>query len=1202
MAETPRLSPKPSQSMLGALLSTAAFALKATSHANTETPQDDAYTRRLLFPELAFIDRLSDESRLAHDDALLSALRSNPSTDALGCLDLKSPRDVRIIVAQDASGVHPKMIIYDSNALTSTLPRPAARIPSAQRHRMPLPVQPHPASFAEVPAGLRKPSLEAAGSYAEESAPSSAFELPRRRDVNAVHTQDTTESVGEMRLLLDCIFGTTPLSYRGDSTKLHVFPSEDRTSARPTSSRSPLVREGSGSWGRAEGRRKSQLSHSFTASDLSKAEALAMTAALSSSKSTEKRTVLLTRTFAVNLPDFVAVPQAEEKEHHSWAGPSLVKSPSSKRPKQRRAPMYAVAIILQIPVATPAHLSSLHDAACLSSPSPRRTSFEGNRPSSLSSEPGSRPGSFFLDPPSGLASSSALYNSDLDDCLDVVTQRFDIVTRVLSSLQSVVRSKIYELLMRIAASFPQDLSPPVTSLSSWPRSTSFDRYSVKLSKQQAVQLVGGALSAEEDIQREVDRAGKRLATGLRMPKVATGQGKWAVWRDEARRVEQWGGRKEQNFFFLHLLTAFLGNHKEWLNLIGPSRHRRWQHQLQRAAKGEDCAIPNRTVIIGDDKGSARRLIFLLSSFLPPQTPPLDTSSFGWGGKPSAPGSQSSSVLAGASSRKGSMRTNTSRKVGHRRVGLDLPELGRAEAASTANGLGGYERSTTAGSRAGKTASLPIPQSNTATRKSSATTIATTTSAIPLFQRSSLRLDPLPGMMTDSIPKSGGSLASLNLIHTLRRGGSGESAHPSTDLPSAPRWGSFLGGFFNHSRNSSASTSDMAFTLDEDQYGHIFHGDLRGPGSLPTSLALTAPTRRERSLRSGKLGRRADAQPRKSHTDQEDTYSLASPVKDVSEPAEQPDTELESPGFDMSGQETPRQLELAEFGSSPLKLSVDKKDGVVDVDVPLFPSSDGAEAYSPSTSGFMSTASYEELSSSQSQLSGCPYPTVEPGRVVNVAGWVKAFHPDFVLQAVPSYPQLEDEIQSCMKAELALATASFTDTPDSLPSPWINVCTTLIADTDTFTVRRLRLFRRAKPSGAMNADEAAESDMVTLLSHGPDALPNGLGDAQQADQREAFFRSEPVFDIENTLIDAVERLTVTHSSGASPADDVIPADECEKVLFGALDQVVREVLAEGSKADVALTEDVKSTAGGNSLRDGIRTWLLDLESPFETVRE
>ncbi|KAI5308254.1 hypothetical protein KEM55_006173, partial [Ascosphaera atra] len=220
------------------------------------------------------------------------------------------------------------------------------------------------------------------------------------------------------------------------------------------------------------------------------------------------------------------------------------------------------------------------------------------------------------------------------------------------------------------------------------------------------------------VRDEAARTIRRICTALRIPRVPTGQARWGVWRDEARWIARAltartndpratnRRRKSLSFnlaaaptpaqqgrdhqFFHVLITAFLGNHTEWITqFLGPDwrKMRRWwaahremppqlwwaqhahQHQQRdqhgqsqghshgagqgtkppsesppslsswflereeqqkqyaqlqaqaqhRRSRGEEIVpITNRTVIVSPDKMMSRRLIFVLSSFLPMQ--------------------------------------------------------------------------------------------------------------------------------------------------------------------------------------------------------------------------------------------------------------------------------------------------------------------------------------------------------------------------------------------------------------------------------------------------------------------------------------------------------------------------------------------------------------------------------------------------------
>jgi hypothetical protein len=117
----------------------------------------------------------------------------------------------------------------------------------------------------------------------------------------------------------------------------------------------------------------------------------------------------------------------------------------------------------------------------------------------------------------------------------------------------------------------------------------------------------------------------------------------------------------------------------------------------------------------------------------------------------------------------------------------------------------------------------------------------------------------------------------------------------------------------------------------------------------------------------------------------------------------------------------------------------------------------------------------------------------------------------------------------------------------------------------------------------------------------------------------------------SFVDALERVlaqsgqsSLAHSRAQSPSrgrkgedkpasdsaarDEVpsieIPRAECRKMVLGALEEVVRSVTAEHCREDVdgelglADRERRRSLAGAdNTLREGIRKWLLDVEEAW-----
>lgn len=326
--------------------------------------------------------------------------------------------------------------------------------------------------------------------------------------------------------------------------------------------------------------------------------------------------------------------------------------------------------------------------------------------------------------------------------------------------------------------------------------------------------------------------------------------------------------------------------------------------------------------------------------------------------------------------------------------------------------------------------------------------------------------------------------------------------------------------------------------------------------------------------------------------------------------------------------------------SPLKLSVRAEEGVVDVDLPLpgfmSLSSSGDSTIASPKKTRTSVTSMDAIASTHSSGSGFPGTMKDSdGPTAHVAGWLKSFHEDFSLQAVRPYASLEAEIKQAMRAEPSPYIPSTSDVDGS--EKWVDVATTLIADTKASTVKRLRLRRKIIVGHNSGASHTPPSPA--------DATPRGSTGGASASQFTSFFSGhekphspatqgfveerfieEPVMDLDGVLVDAVERVlgqsgysSMAQSRAPSPnrarkAEDKgpssrgdeappleVPRGECRKMVLGALEEVVRLVTAEHCREDVDSTlgladrERRRALSGAdNTLREGIRKWLLDVE--------
>jgi hypothetical protein len=330
--------------------------------------------------------------------------------------------------------------------------------------------------------------------------------------------------------------------------------------------------------------------------------------------------------------------------------------------------------------------------------------------------------------------------------------------------------------------------------------------------------------------------------------------------------------------------------------------------------------------------------------------------------------------------------------------------------------------------------------------------------------------------------------------------------------------------------------------------------------------------------------------------------------------------------------------------SPLRLSVREEEGVVDVDIPLpgflSLSSSGDSTIASPKKTRTSVTSVDAIASTHSSGSGFHSAMKDSdGPSTHVAGWLKLFHEDFSVQAVRPYAALEADIKRAMQAEPSPYIPATPDVDGS--EKWVDVATTLIADTRSSSVKRLRLRRKiivghsgygtshTPPSPA----SAPNSGHIRTASQFSNFFGSGKADGPEGQDPnfvEERFIEEPVMDLDSILVDAVERVlgqsgysSLAHSRAPSPSrarrgEDKgqttprgeeppaveVPRAECRKMVLGALEEVVRLVTAEHCREDVdselgiADRERRRALAGAdNTLREGIRKWLLDVEEAW-----
>lgn len=1178
------------------ILSSAASRTPTTLESVTE----DAHTYDLLYPEPNTLRQTQHHAYPLKNGDPSSAALAATSHDDWGGLDIQSPEDVRIIIAQDGNVLAQQpRVLYDSQP-PPPLPvtRPAHRSDgleggdvlgrfktrevrrrntSAQgsqeapkdRHERRLSFAQNSQSQLTSPRSPSSPEAEFRGAFSNPKLRRSSLR-PATSGGESAQSWVARERREETEALLGCMFGSTGLPLVS-STKLHIKPAGSGVTSNGATS--PVAFDTP----RGFPRRGTPLTRSTTLEELRSLQAPGLSEDTDRNISRPNNSsILITRIFSVDAANPTPLPDlANTETDHSHLTSNPLQDPrfqelsvitaETEKAKQVKTPTYAVAIVLQLPADRHRSFTPLlHEATPALAHDNDRLSQSPKQMGHWTWEDATHPNGCI---------------SDSDRDIENVIDHWNMLNRVASSLETIAQEKIRHLLRRAEAHqarLPVQIPVKAVDMRSYSK-----QKRLKQPSQRTIQLPSDALQQCTTIQKEAEMAGKRVALALKIRRVVAGQGRWGIWREEARWVERWAGKREQNFFFFNLLTAFLGTHTEWLDMLGPSwyrrRHTRQAHQSHR----DVSVIPHRTVIVSSDKMAARRLVFLLSGFLPPthvnpaqeedNRPHSPWSSAGYSQSPPS----GISVLPQQSLR----RTINRRQRGNRAVanskrhtrgvsfsGQDLAfAQGLNGAADPIVPLHGRRASDARSIR-----SLPLPISpSESTRKSSSTTTgaAEYDTPVTIAHFSKLSSEPLLGTSAEPRPESTGSFASLSLKHTLTRSEGTDHSNASTDSQSMSRWGSMISGFWSIRRGSSADGSDAL--------------------SSPDGLGISgAPRDRRGSRPLGKLAQMVEEVDKSLETRlgmQNSAKALAASQGPTSVPTLQETSTL--PENSTPAKNIPERPKIEHF---PMKLSIDGNDGVVDVDLRMpnsFSSSFASSMSSPKAT-HTGASSFNESSLYGRNSSHEVFPPA-PESTPDVAGWLKSYHQDFALQAVRPYKELKDDIIRSMRCEPIITPPPSTDDPAL--TPWTEVCTTLIADAQDFSVTRLSLRRRSAPTST----SPAQSPSTQFTINSPPAI-------------EEEILSEKIMDLDATLIDAVERVLAqsshssrAHSRTVSPSrhDErsaaEVPRSECRGLVLGALEQVAKSVGEEqmGRGRDVKPgTERERSVGLDSTLREGVRKWL------------
>lgn len=1196
-----------------------------------ESVQEDIHTRCLLFPDAqALYQQNGNDQVFALSSASALSTSSTNPYDFNGDLELET-RDVRVIVMQDTSSSSPASLLYDSQPLppsSSPVERPSTMAGFTQTGVM----QENRRFTAS--ASQRKPStgqgsrpvvIQPGSPQPRQSAFDRRSSIQGHGRAQSKVETESQKAIREYKQEIDtfagCIFGNNEfLAYKGTSTKVHVVPSDLRNDGLGFG-------DGRGSIGRSA-MRTSKLSQSFT----SEAPAFGQSVASPLGRPVDRKRVLITRLFPVNLPadDTLTSPPGNKFTEDSVEFPfpdaneNAAKGKVKKAQlKQKRTPMYAVALIISLPQ------SSSHTAPASAARSAfRGSSSYGEQQDSFPSSYSSARRSAWALGGSGLGASDSFdsgFTLDSEERIDAITRHWDVIMRTLTSLQSIVATELFSLLKQADIASPDPLPNPATTRIS--RAASNASQKPPKTNMKFVSLTPNCLADDSQIKSEVDNARARIVSGLRATRVVTGQNRWGIWREEARWVERWGGGRDQGFFFFNLLTGFLSVHTDWLQALSPSRYRRQYSMIQKTKGEDDLSLPARTIIVGQDRIAARRLVFLLAAFLPgnQQLPtarnqrPSTSASFG-------NVSQSPPNFVIPLTKEESLRRKINRRGGSRHNSHSRNASMYATTSSSRNSVPAHlahlsmdarheRRASDATSI--KTTNLPPLASDLETRKVSTATMIPETS-VPHFtvQKSEAQIGR---------PASNSSLATDDLKRSLQRGDS----MGSSDTQPSSRWGSVISGLWTGRRRDSEITTPT-------------HRD-----------SFSSPTRNNTSTLS----------PRKSISARRD--SLGRVVDDARSPGSKPQGRKENLYKAKDDPHTPR---ISEDGQregstepsrapipmerkpdpnsafeSPVKTTINE-DGIIDVDVPFpdFITSFETAVSSPSSSGYLFTPG----------LSGLDlFEQASPGDVpMNVAGWLQRYHPDFILQAIPPQPDLLDQVKASLRAEPTPLTTVGIDTPEER---WIDVSSALIADSTTFSIRRIRYRRLVRPNSAATPlistsvsssvlltpmispyevhlqDEFIEDEIVTLDETLIEAVEKvtALGSESSQNSSRSPSKQRRESTAAGEMLAALTTTTTTTVAGGESSEDSrssdhhtnttqgapptsyqeVPRGECKTVVLSALEHIAKEVVntrdnederrSQGSSGRIVRRGRDKESV----LREAVRTWVEDVEAGLDLVQ-
>lgn len=1140
-----------------------------------ESATDENHTRTLLWPEFQSRDgRLASSVSPPTTPFGSPTLRVSPFDDKAG-LELNDAKDLRLIIAQDAFGTNDRPLLLFDTQSSDPSTTPPGSVSSSRSNASPI--------------------ISTLGPRAEPGIPTNGHIRHRSSTISGASTSwlrsskesDVTDQLGN---ILDCMFGVSSATKTESSTKMHLLPGDRNANSdlgprTPThapnmvSTRTPLLRA-------------KTATHTF--------QTQRQHVTVKESDTESRDAILITRLFTITLPDAqedIRQHRTSSADNSDGARPSLqpqdpheIPHAYLKKPKivEKKTPVFAIGLLCYLPNA------DARPGTANARPASRASFTPSGTPNSYGSDSMSS-WTFLNAIPEHLMSSESS-GTMTDKGVDVIVKNWDVILRSLGVVEKMARSHITHSLQQVNLAI-------ISSAAKAPKGPSEQR-----TNQRNVYLrTPNLLTQTVPLSRLVKQTLWRVSYAFRVPRVLTGFGldNGGHWLDEARYLVRICGNKQQNFFLFNLLTAFLGNHTEWLERLGPDWYRK-QFKAMNRGKSRPSNLASRTVIVCDNRSTARRLIFLLASFLPRSHAAniLARSGTDFVSPLLTPDIVSTSP-APRHVYEGSVRRHAHGRS--RDSALTFPRrevTGMSTSTSSNDSLGGIGkaiRNNTCSNfiREDLQEGLERPPSILAAgdgvnqvHKTFATSSTATPNASTPMPHFASKVDSY--FPEDAIADGEESGASADLARILRRD---SSSYASTNQPSM-NWGSLIS-------NVSVLWSRKSELAGQESERHF------------------APTPNH-SLRD-----RRHLAPRSVPIQPRHQSPLQTMVDEVNHLQPKHDTSKD----DRSSIAT-RRLSATPNDVPAPNLTVDDKDGVVDVDInlPGFVGWADSKVLSLPTSLRHQSPSVlsEELASSYSSRSAVSDNVGTKN--IRVGGYLRRYHEDFSLQGVKPYADLQEEVKQSMSREMTPSGDSYsplTEEETSNGGRWVSVCTTLIADLRTFTIQRFTLRRR------VDGDPSTEKNRPYKPDEAEKRAPHGSAN----DSAEEIV-VETVMDFDTTLTDAIERVLIeteqpmqksvtpsrTHSrtvstgttgsaksepleiSGPGKVRDwgrpsTLSQSDCRQAVVGALEEVVKSVNDDLTKHHRDLNRKVnlngksmkQATKQDNVLREGVKKWLLNVET-------